>query len=151
MQESKHCYTNYFTKPSAWMELGHTVHTNLRLILILSVQYSRERTLCDFIKQTCNIGLFSDNYRPSLVVFFSPKVDIMMGTTTLYILISVWTLPFIQGHCMRNPKLWCQFPQGISQSIWIESIATTCCLLKLLLNLFSQVLFKRENSSYWSL
>ena len=82
---------------------------------ILSIQYSRERTLLmDFVrktkkkkkKNTFNIGLFSDIYRP-----ISIKLSIILETTRHYVLISVWmTLTFIQGHIfMSNQKLWCPF------------------------------------------
>ena len=79
----------------------------MNLILVLSCQFSilgRETYLYDFVKKNFNVGLCSDNKR--LVSF---KFGMMMETTKLYILISVWmTSTFIQGHsCIRNQILQC--------------------------------------------
>ena len=79
---------------------------------ILSIQYSRERTLLMwfYLKQTnkkkpkqtkpntFSIVLYSDIYR--LISF---KLGMMRETTKLFILILVWmTFTFIQGHCCRR-------------------------------------------------
>ena len=80
----------------------------MNLILILfrpfNIQW-RESVFCDFVKENNNkkyIGLYSDIYR---VISF--KLGVMVGTTMLYILISVWmTMAVIKSHsCMKNGKL----------------------------------------------
>ena len=59
-----------------------------------------------FLKKNVNVGLYSDMKRP-----ISFTLGMMIETTNLYIVISVWmTLTFIQGHiCMRNKNISVQF------------------------------------------
>ena len=99
--------TNYLTKFSIDLnEIWHTVkhwcdrpHTHFSS----SSEYSRERTLllCFNSFFNINIRLYSHIYRA-----ISFKLDIMVETTELYILISVWiTLTGIQGHsCIKKIK-----------------------------------------------
>ena len=82
-----------------------------------------------------SVGLYSYIYRLSFLFKFS----MMMGTTKLYILISVWmTLTFIQGHsCTRNQKLWYPFSQKFCSGFGeIQSVITTYWVVELMLNVF---------------
>ena len=94
-------------------------------------------TLVIFKKQTNNtfsIGLCSDL---CWLIFF--KLDVMIETTKLYFLISVWlTLTFIQDHsCVRYQRLWCPFPQQFCcQFGWNSELPQPVGFLKLTLNLF---------------
>ena len=95
-------------------------------------------------KATFNVFLYSDIYRLT-----SFKLGIVIGTTILYVLISVWmTFTFIQGDsCMRNQKLKCPFSQKF-QSIWMEFIflATTCWFVEAHAKfIFVQIIFKGDN------
>ena len=82
---------NYLIKFSMYLN-GMEPHTRF----ILFIQYSRERTLYDYIillEKNFNVGLYSDIYRQ-----ISFEFSVMIKTTKLYILISVWmTLTFIQS------------------------------------------------------
>ena len=102
---------------SMWIEFD--LHLKLiavmKLMLISSCPFSiqgGESYLSDFVKKTFNICFCLDIYRPN---FF--KLGLMIGTSALYILISVWMiLTFIQGHnCARNQKLMCPIPQLIGK------------------------------------
>ena len=80
-------------------------------IVVLSCPFNIPGRNCptDMIlfKKNFNFGLYSH-----ICSQISFKLDMMIKTTKLYILISVWmTLTFIQGHsCIRNKKkLWCPF------------------------------------------
>ena len=81
-----------------------------------------------FCLKKINIGLYSDIYRP-----ISVKLGIVIETTKLHIVISVWmTLIFIQGYsCMRNKKLLCLFDFNE-----IQYVATTCCFVEARTNFF---------------
>ena len=101
------------------------------LILILSHPFiiqGREPCLCDFVKINFNIGLYSD------------KRGMMIWTTKLYIVISVWmTLAFIQGHnCMRNQKALVSIFSETLQWIGMKfsMLPQPVGLLKLMLNSF---------------
>ena len=85
----------------------------MNLILLLSGPYNilaREPYLYNFINKNINIVLYSNIYRP-----ISLKLGMMIETTKLYILISVWmALTFVQGHnCMRNQNLGCLFSHSL--------------------------------------
>ena len=64
----------------------------------------------------------------SIGMFF--ELHVMLETTMLYILISVWmTLTFIHGHSHKNQKLVCLFGfffLGKLAVYRIEYVATTC-------------------------
>ena len=71
-----------------------------------------------------NLYLHSDIYRS--ICF---KLCMMVETTKLYILISVWmTLTVIRGHCcIGNQKLRCPFSRKLKIDLdEIQSVATTC-------------------------
>ena len=61
----------------------------------------------------------------------SVKLGVMIETTELYILMSVWmTLTFIQGHsCMRNQNFGVHFLRNFAVNFFlcaIQCVATTC-------------------------
>ena len=78
-----------------------------------------------------NVGLYSNNHRP-----ISLKLGMMIKTTKLYILISVWViLSFTRGHrCIRNVlkkikkiKNDARFLANLSiDTVEIQYVATTC-------------------------
>ena len=114
---------------------------------ILSIQYSRDRTLLIWFlfKKNFDIGLHSDIYRP-----ISFKLGMMIETTKLYILISVYmTLTLIKGHiCVGNQKLCCPFLADVV-SIWMKfsMFATTCWFVQAHAKFILNVIFKGENSA----
>ena len=76
---------------------------NLAFILSCLFNFKGDNpTYLILLKKNFNVGLYSDIWKPN---YF--KFDVIIETTKLYILLSVWmTLTFIQGHsCIRNEKL----------------------------------------------
>ena len=74
----------------------------MNLILILSHLFNiqgREPYLCDFVQRTRTVPWYSD-----ICGLISFKSGVIIETSKLYILISVWiTLTFIEDlSCMRN-------------------------------------------------
>ena len=93
--------------------------------VISSVEYSMERTLPMWFRYKNNV------YRP-----ISFKLDMMIETTRLYILISVWMiLTFIQGHsCMRhflrNLIIYLDENQSVATTCWFAEAHDKCILQK---------------------
>ena len=89
-----------------------------------SVYKGEKPTYVISFKTKFNFGLYSNIFRP-----ISFKLDVMIGPTKFYILISVWmTLTFIRGHsCVRNQKLWCPFSQKFCSQIWLIQFLATIC------------------------
>ena len=92
----------------------------MNLMLMLSCPFSvqgREPYLQDLKKKILCCFVF----RHLRTDFF--KLGMMIKTTKLYILISVWiTLTFIHGHsCIRNQKLWCPFSWKFQSQFGVSS------------------------------
>ena len=85
------------------------------------------------LKKTFSVSLYSDIHG---AIYF--KFGLTIGTTTFYILISVWmTLISTQGHsCMRNHE-HVHFSE-ILRSIWMKfgMLPQPVGLLKLMLNMY---------------
>ena len=120
----------------------------MNLIFILSCLFNiqgKEPYLYDFIKKK-RLWLQFRHLQT-----YSFKLRMMIKTTKLNILISVWmTLTFIQGHnCVRNKKLWCPCPHKfLYQSGW----NSVCCHNLLVCwsscsSYFAQVIFQGDNSA----
>ena len=128
-----------------WLSLGRSREPYTHLIL--SNQYSRERTVCLWFRpietnqQTKNIFLdpagFPSVYRP-----ISFKLGMMIETTRLFILIPVlMTLSFIQGHSCMKSKFFALVFSQISLSVlmkfsklpqpfsWLKFILNSFCVI----------------------
>ena len=156
-QECKKAKTSALMISQSFQVIGMKfgIYCQLRLVSVMNLILclcrpfniqGRKSYLYDFSTKKFNIGLYLDIWRP-----LSFKCGITIGTTELYIFISVWmTLTIIQGHsCMRNQKLLCRFSEKFRCWFGWNSV---CCYNLLVCwsscNIyFEQVICKGENSA----
>ena len=92
------------------------------------VRQEENLTIVISLQNTVSAGLYSDSYRP-----VSFKLGVMVETTKLYILISVWmTLIFIHGFSLWETKNFgvhflTNFMVGLDEN---QFVATTCCFVE---------------------
>ena len=105
--------------------------TSNSFYLVLSI-FKGENAIYTISLEKFNIGLNSD-----ITNILSVKLGMMIETSKLYILISVWMiLMFIQGHsCIWNRKLQCPFYHKSKYRFGLNSVYWHN-LLKLMLNVF---------------
>ena len=126
----------WYSVETCWSDEPHTHHP----CFISSILYWRERTLpMWFCGKNVHIVWYSDIYVP-----ISLKFGIIIETTNLHILISVWlTLTSMQGHsCMRNQNFDAPFLANLCVNLdeirYIESlkaVSFTCLYSDLIIPL----------------